>query len=150
MYKDILQWAKETNQRVKVLAWGYGNAYNTKGEFVGKTKEPNWIRLENQEMGRLEKFAVQLKWRWSAIKRQITKQKGLIKGLKKWWELRQRCKECNKKLLAEAQRIKSMGPAEPPTLEQVKQFIEEMGGNIDAHCVTKMPPTKRRNVIRDI
>jgi hypothetical protein len=150
MYSDILQWAKETNQRVKVLAWGYGNAYNKKGEFVGKTKEPNWIRLVSEEMSWLEKAAVKLKWRWAALKRHVAKQKGLIKGIKKWWALHQRCKECNKFLLKEAERAKRMGPAEPPTAEDVQDFIKEMGGNIDANCVERMPPTKRRNIDRDI
>ena len=130
-YRDVLQFAKENGQEVKRLT-------------------PNWIRLTSPEMSVIDKVYVGLKWKFVAIKRHVLASKSLIKGVKKWWAIRQRCKQCNKFLLAEAQRVKSRGPVEPPTMDEVQSFIAEMGGNLDAHCVDRMPPSKRRNIDRDI
>jgi hypothetical protein len=147
-YSEIIEWAKETGQEVKVLAWGYGNAYNEQGEFVKKTEEPNWIRLTSPDMGRIEKFLTAVKWQYLVLKRHIFTAKNIPIGIKRWWKLRCACKRANKYLLEEAERVRNRPPHEPPTPEEVLDFMEwarENGINFENRVqpLPKTPPASK-------
>lgn len=64
-----------------------------------------------------------------------------------YWKLGRKTK---KNLKKQCEWTKSLGPATPPTLEEVKKFIAEMGGNLDARCVDRLPPNKAQHIDRNI
>lgn len=102
-----------------------------------------WIKLSAPEMTWFDKAYNNVFWQINNIARHIRTAKSIPKGIKRWWHLRQLCKKANKSLLKEAERTKSLGPAEPPSHEDVVKFInwaENSGINFE-NRVQQMPKT---------
>jgi hypothetical protein len=63
-----------------------------------------------------------------------------VKGWIHWWRIGRKAK---KHLKMQIERYKTIGPAEPPTLEQIEAFKKEWDLGWDSHMVTKVETKKR-------
>lgn len=66
-----------------------------------------WTQLSDPSMSWLEKQIVNVKWQYANITRLIRIEKGIVKGIKRWWHLRQLCKKVNKTLLKKAKEMEN-------------------------------------------
>lgn len=63
-----------------------------------------------------------------------------------WWK---RSKQAKKALKAQIEMCKKMGPAQPPTQEEVEKFMKEFDMGWDSHMVTKVE-TRRTYFEQDL
>ena len=63
-----------------------------------------WTEIYNPNMKWTQQKIVDIKWQISNIKRHIKTAGSVKKGLKRWWHLRTRCKQINKKLMQMAEK----------------------------------------------
>lgn len=68
-----------------------------------------WKTLYDPSMGWLDKKIVGIQWQFANIKRLVKIEKSVIKGVKRWWHLRQLCKKVNKSLLRKAKEMQNNG-----------------------------------------
>lgn len=103
----------------------------------------HWVKIEDDDMGFFEKMYASIKWRLNGIKRHIRKAKSVKEGLIRWFKLRRLTKEANKRLMKEVERLKNEPPHEPPTQEEVADFVKwaENSGIRFANRVQPMPKT---------
>lgn len=74
----------------------------------------------------------------------------MFKTLKRWvywWKLGRKAK---KHLKWQIERAKQMGPAEPPTPEEIEAFKKEWDLGWDSHMVTKVERTRKTHYEADI
>ena len=111
----------------------------------------NWIQLDGPNMTWVEKKITAIFWQYSNIKRHIRVEGGVIKGVKRWWHLRQLCKKANKTLLRMAKQSQNSGMKTPPTMEELTEFKNDMGGEefFNTHCMEQVK-SKARNLNMDI
>lgn len=67
----------------------------------------------------------------------------MLKTVKSWWYYWNLSRQVKKNLREQIQRSKSMGPAEPPTPEEVEKFKNEFDMGWDSHMVQRVEPRKR-------
>jgi hypothetical protein len=60
-------------------------------------------------MSWVDKKIVSIQWQFANIKRLIKVEESVIKGIKRWWHLRQLCKKANKSLLRKAKEMQNNG-----------------------------------------
>jgi hypothetical protein len=87
-----------------------------------------WKTLDDTNMSWLDKQIVNIQWQYANITRLIRIEKSIAKGIKRWWRLRQLCKKTNKTLLRLAKERENMGVRPPPTMEELTEFKNDMGG----------------------
>jgi hypothetical protein len=66
-----------------------------------------WKTLDDTNMTWLDKQIVNVQWQYANITRLIRIEKSLVKGIKRWWHLRQLCKKVNKTLLKKAKEMEN-------------------------------------------
>ena len=66
-----------------------------------------WKTLYDTNMSYLDKKIVGIQWQFANIKRLIKVEKSVIKGIKRWWHLRQLCKKVNKSLLKKVKEMEN-------------------------------------------
>lgn len=103
----------------------------------------HWVKIEDDDMGFFEKMYVSIKWRLNGIKRHIRKAQSVKEGLIRWFKLRRLTKEANSRLMKDVERLKNEPPHEPPTQEEVADFVKwaENSGIRFANRVQPMPKT---------
>ncbi len=68
-----------------------------------------WKTLYDTNMSWIDQKIVGLQWQFSNIKRFIKVEKSVVKGIKRWWNLRQICKKINKSLLRKVKEMENNG-----------------------------------------
>lgn len=68
-----------------------------------------WKTLYDTNMSWFDKKIVSIQWQFANIKRLIKVEKSIIKGIKRWWHLRQLCKKVNKSLLRKVKEMQNNG-----------------------------------------
>lgn len=68
-----------------------------------------WKTLDDKDMSWLDKKIVGIQWQLANIMRLIKVEKSVIKGIKRWWHLRQLCKKVNKSLLRKVKEMQNNG-----------------------------------------
>ena len=68
-----------------------------------------WKTLYDTNMSWVDKKIVSIQWQFANIKRLIKVEKSIIKGIKRWWHLRQLCKKVNKSLLRKVKEMQNNG-----------------------------------------
>ena len=68
-----------------------------------------WTKLDSSDMTWFEKKTTNIKWQYANIRRLIRVEKSIIKGIKRWWHLRQLCKAANKRLFRMAKQMENNG-----------------------------------------
>lgn len=68
-----------------------------------------WKTLDDKDMSWLDKKIVSIQWQLANITRLIKVEKSVIKGIKRWWHLRQICKKVNKSLLRKVKEMQNNG-----------------------------------------
>jgi len=68
-----------------------------------------WKTLYDTNMSWVDKKIVSIQWQFANIKRLIKVEESVIKGIKRWWHLRQLCKKANKSLLRKAKEMQNNG-----------------------------------------
>lgn len=110
-----------------------------------------WKTLDDTNMSKLDKIIVGVQWQYANIIRLIKVEKSVVKGIKRWWHLRQLCKKTNKTLLRMAKERENIGLRPPPTMEELAEFKKDMGGEeiLNTHCMEQVK-SKARNLNMDI
>lgn len=110
-----------------------------------------WTELDSVYMSWLDKKVTSIRWQFANIRRLIHVEHSVIKGVKRWWHLRQICKKANKTLLREAKAVQNRGMKKPPTAEELAQFKQDMGGEavLNTHYITSVK-SKTKNLDMDI
>jgi len=110
-----------------------------------------WTELDSVQMTWFQKKTTNLKWQIANIKRHIRVEKSIVKGIQRWWHLRQLCKKANKTLLRLAKQVENKGLRPPPTPEELAEFKENMGGAevFNTHHITPVK-SKTKNLDMDI
>lgn len=110
-----------------------------------------WKTLNDTNMTKTQKILVNIQWQYANIRRLIHVEHSVIKGVKRWWHLRQICKKANKTLLREAKAVQNRGMKPPPTMEELEQFKQDMGGEavLNTHYITSVK-SKTKNLDMDI
>ena len=67
----------------------------------------NWVQLDGPDMTWIEKKITSVFWQYYNIKRHIKLAGSISGGIKKWWHLRQICKQVNKSLLEKAKEMEN-------------------------------------------
>ena len=111
----------------------------------------NMQELDSPTMSWSQKKIVNIKWQYANITRHIRTEKSVVKGLKRWWHLRQLCKKANKTLLRLAKQLENKGLYNPPTAEELAEFKENMGGPevFNTHHVSSIK-SRTKNLDMDI
>ena len=68
-----------------------------------------WKTLDDKDMTWIDKKIVGIQWQISNILRLIKVEKSVVKGIKRWWHLRQLCKKVNKSLLRKVKEMQNNG-----------------------------------------
>ena len=68
-----------------------------------------WKTLYDTNMSWLDKKIVGFQWQCANIKRLIKVENSIVKGIKRWWHLRQVCKKINKSLLRKVKEMQNNG-----------------------------------------
>jgi len=68
-----------------------------------------WKTLYDTNMSWIDKKIVGIQWQIANIKRLIKVENSVIKGIKRWWHLRQICKKVNKSLLRKVKEMQNNG-----------------------------------------
>lgn len=102
--------------------------------FEMKDLGGNWVKLTwAEEKGTLKhRIKARINWIFINIKWDICAIKRHINNIPKLCKLYIRCKQVNKYLLKEAEIVRNSPPHEPPTEDEVKEFMiwaEENGIN---------------------
>lgn len=130
-FKELKEWADDNKMVINHLAMQWVRLDIPKEEktLVGKV------------IARIKWWGLNIKWRFSTIKRHIT-------NLPRLWRLQKNCKKANQYLLKQAELTKTLGLKEPPTLEEVAEFRQwaENNGIKFAHRVQPMPRTPANSV----
>jgi hypothetical protein len=98
------------------------------------------VELDSPYMSWSKKKIISFQWQYFNIKRHVIMADSVIGGIKRWWRLRKICKNINKALLMEAEKTKLKGLRPPPTMEELAEFKESMGGEkmLNTHCITRV------------
>lgn len=125
-FKQMQQWASEDNLHVNHLSTAWVRLDWNPTEFTG------WHKVK----ARVRWIFLNIWWRIRGIWRYKN-------DLKKWFKLRRLTKEANSRLMKEVERLKNEPPHEPPTQEEVADFVKwaENSGIRFANRVQPMPKT---------
>jgi hypothetical protein len=81
----------------------------------------SWVELYDVNDGYVTRRIKDIHWKVRGLLRKLKKGPS---GIVAWWKLNQRCKELNRRLLAEAERTRNAPKYPDPMPKDVQEFVE--------------------------